>query len=313
MIRNILIAGVLIGFSFLLITGCAPMTGTSKLIYQSLPHRPRWIGTIPQSRVYEYFVGISDNKNTLEEAKKAAISDALNDALSKRGIEVTARYEKMATEEKYQLLDQVSIGGTARIGLAQVTWYHEEWEYYHGRTVAKKYRAFVLMRTKKLRQDSIIRGVLINIGERVDACWHSMLIPGWGQFRYEKRGKGRLFLLTELGAVAGFGFFHYQHERAKDDYLKLELDYKDAAEGSSEKRKLAHDLAVKKDEHEDIKRYRTYFTYAAFGIYAVNLVDALLFGPPSQDKFTKLMLNERLFLATRMRAGVPIIYLCIKL
>lgn len=52
---------------------CTPTMGTCKLIDQSMPDKPAWTRIIPQSRTFEYFVGVSDNRESLEDAKKAAL------------------------------------------------------------------------------------------------------------------------------------------------------------------------------------------------------------------------------------------------
>lgn len=308
--REAILLGLIAGV-FLLLIGCAPMPGSSKLVYRSMPEEPRWTKVVPQSRVYKYFVGVSDKRNSLKEAKKAAIGDALSDALAVKGIEVSTRYEKITTDEKDRLLDEITLKGAARLGLELVTWYHEEWQYHYEDVMAKKYRAFVLMRSRKLKKDSIIKGIFTNIGERLDAGWHSMLFPGWGQFCYQKRGKGNFFLLTELGALGGMGFFHYRYEKAQNEYSEIKWMY-DNTDDPSEKRELAHDLVTKDEEIKDAKQYRTYFSYVGLGIYTLSLADALLFGPPSEDKFASVRLYKGVFLSAEMRGNLPVIALHIK-
>jgi len=280
------------------------MTGTSKLVYRSMPKPPYWIGIIPKSRVYEYFVGVSDNRNSLEEAKRAAIIDALNDALTRQGIEVNAKYQQLTESERRRLHEELTMEGLARIGLEQVAFYHEEWEYYYGHGVKKKYRAFVLTRSKKLKQDSFIKSAFINLGQRLDACWHSMLIPGWGQIRYDKRGKGRWFMTTEIGALAGLGFFHYKYEKAKDERFEIQWNLNHTRD-PHEIARLKHDLVLKDKEIKDSRRYRKYFAWACGGIYALNLLDALLFGVPSHDKFAGIRLNQKVSLYAKVEGDGP--------
>ena len=59
-----------LAFLSLILTGCGPMAGSMKLIDQSLPKKPEWTSKIPQSRTNEYFVGMSDNRPSIDEAKK---------------------------------------------------------------------------------------------------------------------------------------------------------------------------------------------------------------------------------------------------
>ena len=287
------------------------MPGSSKLVYTSLPEKPRWIKAIPLSRVYKYFVGVSDNRNTLEEAKRAAIADAFNDALGVEGIKVSAEYEVRTLDERSRFISEITVKGVAELGLELVTWYHEEWQYHYRRTIDQRYRAFVLMRSEKLKKDSIIKSVFTNMGERLDAGWRSMLFPGWGQFCYQERGKGNFFLLTELGALGGTVFFYCRHEKAKNEHSEIKWEY-DHTDDPTERMELAHDLFIKDEEMKDTKRYRTYFSYAGLGIYALSLADALLFGPPSEDKFASVRLYKGLFLSAEMRGNLPVIALHIK-
>lgn len=291
-------------FSLLLLAVCAPMMGTSTLVYRSMPTPPHWIGIIPKSRVYEYFVGVSDNRNSLEEAKRAAILDALNDALTRQGIEVSSRYQQLTESQRRKLHEELTMEGLARIGLEQVAFYHEEWEYYYGTRVEKKYRAFVLTRSKKLKQDSFIKSAFINLGQRLDACWHSMLIPGWGQIRYGKRGKGRWFMTTEIMALGGLGFFHYRYEKAKDDRFDIQWNLNHTPD-PHEMARLRHDLALKDEEIKDMRRYRKYFAWACGGIYALNLLDALLFGVPSHERFAGMRLTRKASLYAKLEGEGP--------
>ena len=147
-------------------------------------------------------------------AKRAAISDALSDALTRKGIEVSSKYEKMSTHERNELLDEILTAGTARLGLNHVAWYTEVWEHYRNNSATQKYRAFVLMRSRKLEQDKLFKTVLINLGNRLETTWHSMLFPGWGQLKTEQRAKGKLFLFSGLATLAGLGYCVYLIEKA---------------------------------------------------------------------------------------------------
>ena len=303
---------ILFVFFLIQLSGCTPMAGTIKLIDRSLPDNPRWTSTIPQSRANSYFVGISDNKNSLDIAKKAAIVDALNDAINKKGIEVSINYKQLTDNEKVNLMDQITLGGTARIGLEHVAWYTEVWEHYYKDSAEQKYRAFVLMRSKKLKQDGFLKMAAVNVGDRFNATWHSMLIPGWGQIRTDKKAKGKLFFFTELGVAAGLGYLHARHEMVKRDYHKLKLDFDYELDSSLEKLNLEKRILDKEDEKKLLREYIENFTKLGLGIYAINLIDAIIFGVPSHDKFTQVKLNDRILITSTMKEEIPMVNLSIK-
>ncbi len=275
--------------------GCAPMVGTSKLVYRSSPRKPRWMQVIPQSRMYEYFVGVSDNRTSLDEAKKAAILDALNDAVSKKGIEVSVNYQNLSTEEKSFIRDSIDITGAMKLGLEQVAWYYEEWEQYYRNRAQKSYRVFMLLRSRKIHPSNFLIGVALNIGNRFDAFWHSMLIPGWGQFRNGKKGKGNYFLFSTLVSAAGWGVSNVMYDKINNDQYDIQERMKALTSGS-ELIDLQRKYRLNNNNLKELKTYKQGFMYATAGFYGLNLIDAILFGPPSSDKFSALPLSRHLYL-----------------
>jgi len=284
--------------------GCTPTMGTCKLIDQSMPGKPAWTRIIPQSRTFEYFVGVSDNRESLEEAKKAALADAFADALGKSGIEVTVNYAKLTDEERRRVQDEIQLTGRTVIGLEQLAWYNEQWECYYAQGAVQKHRAFVLTRSRKLKRDSIFKMMLATSGQRFDAVWHSMLIPGWGQFRYGRRGEGNLYLWTEVVALGGLGYLQFRHEKFKSDIRRLEKQLAGSVD-PMERQRLTQELSDTQDSHNDIKRYRRYLAYGAAVIYGVNLVDALIFGPPSQEKMLTAQGDRRVRWSMDLAHDIP--------
>jgi len=284
----------IITVTLIIFNACAPTTGSMTLVDRSLPRKPRWTTDIPQSRVNEYFVGISDNQSSLEEAKKAAVVDALNDALNKRGIEISSKYEQLTTEQRRRLWDEVHVAGTAHLGLEQVTWYTEEWKHYQDRKYNHKFRAFVLMRSRKLKQDGFTKALLINLGHRFDATWHSALLPGWGQFKKGYTGKGYFFLISGACAAGTMGYLQFRYELNRADYRDLERDMKyiDADDPAIVNYQKA--IEENKDERKVIESYLKTAIYSGLGIYFINLLDAFVFGVPSPDKFSTITFDTQI-------------------
>ena len=289
--------------------GCAPMAGTSKLVYQSTPQKPHWMQVIPQSRTYEYFLGVSDNRTSLDEAKKAAILDAFNDAVSKKGIEVSVNYQGLTTEDRSSIKDRIDVSGAMKLGLEQVSWYYEEWEQYYRNRAQKAYRVFVLMRSRKIHPSNFLMGIAINIGNRLDAFWHSMLIPGWGQYRYGKKGKGNYFLFLTAFSGTGWATSNVLYEKIRDDQYGIQEDLKNAV--GIKALDLQKKYAMNEKHLKDLKGYKRGFMYATLGVYGLNLLDAVLFGPPSTDKFSSVSISKHLCLTLNQNgyfSGIRLIY-----
>ena len=303
-----------IGYGFVFVSlcslACSHTVGTSKMIYSSTEGRPRWIRVIPHSRCFQYFVGISDNSDNLDVARNAALADALKDAVYAEGVEVSEYFWKLQELERKQLMDKVTIEGIAQIKLEQRALYYEEWKYYYRGGVSTKYRAFVLTRSKKLQPDGILKTAFTTFGVRFGAAWHSMLFPGWGQCTYDKRGKGYFFAYSGLLALGGVGYLHYRYEAAKDDLEDIQWRYDNAGNPSLE---IEKELFDKKNEIDDMKRYRKNALYFGAAIYFASIADALLFGPQSPEQYARIGLSERLYLATKINHGVPSFMLCLNM
>jgi len=280
---------------------CAPIVGTSRIVFQSAPEKPHWIQVIPQSRTYQYFVGISDNFPTLDEAKRHAVVDAFEEAIALKGIEVSVNYEKLATEQKRIIRDSVDIRGIFQLGLERVAWYYEEWEQILAKGARKFFRAFVLMRSRKLKPSSPLITSLQIMGQRLDATWHSMLLPGWGQKRYGKKGKSKYFFYTTFlsgGVWLGSSLYYEKFRKDRSDLeedLLLTTDEVDRQE-------ILEKISDLEDRLRDTKKIRKNAAAITVGFYVLNLVDALLFGPPSYRSYAGVDIEPKLFVLDSRQA-----------
>ncbi|MGH7449707.1 MAG: caspase family protein [bacterium] len=173
-----------------------------------------------------------------------------------------------------------------------------------------------LLRKMKSFEDSlktikrhIRRSVSYQVDGRIDAFWHSALIPGWGQFRTGRRTEGLLFSLSELTALSSFVLLNYWYEKEKDSYWEI---WRVSAAGNDPA--LTYQLETKQRQMDNLNRYRKYSAYAAVAIYGLNLCDALLFGafsPPNKNP--KFGAKGRLFLSAEARDEAHFIILKVKI
>lgn len=287
---------------------CAHMSGQRYKRDSSHPKKPRWLSTIPQSSRYQYFVGISSEQAQLDEAKKEAIMDAFNDAISIQGVEVSIKYEQLNTEERSSFKDNITVGGASRLGLELVSWYWELWEIYFEKKVTPRYRAFVLMRSKKLNPDPWYKVAVKNLGQRFECTWHSLLIPGWGQMRLRKTGKGRLFLLSELVSLSGYGYFYYMYETTEDEYEKILFQISKTRNETTLNKLEMSRFNLNRDLN-NFRHYRNQLFYASAGIYILNLIDAFVFGYSSADDIATNYSERKIYWSALLKKNNMMLHL----
>jgi hypothetical protein len=110
-------------------------------------------------------------------------------------------------------------------------------------------------------------------GENV---WYSVFVPGWGQINAGHYGRGALFLSAELVSLSALGVIQLQYNRTVEQYDRAKAAYLaaqyigDAAQN--------YDLMRRKwNDADELYRYRTTAIAAALGVWAVNVVDMVLF------------------------------------
>ncbi len=113
---------------------------------------------------------------------------------------------------------------------------------------------------------------------RFRAGVRSLIVPGWGQWYAERRTKGSLFLLGT--AIAGVALYltDATYENRLDDLSDAVRDYEEAEqvdEMESRWREVEHERRRAANAYDD----RQVALYALAGVYAANLLDAVLLFP----------------------------------
>jgi len=223
-----------------------PITGVRRNPDVIAPALPEWCWKLPTSDSYFYYRGEGVDTD-LERAKVKARSDAFKKiqmATSPGASDALVEQVKL-TESSETLKSESSVAfAPANFPGLDVVADYDAIVPIDGQAA---HRYFILMRIPRPKS-----GVASRIGRgitgRADAVFHSAIFPGWGQVRQGRTGEGAFFALTgTLTGMAAGTFYALEKE-----------DFKHRA--------------------KDWKSYRRGSLYAFGGIYAANLVSALVGG-----------------------------------
>lgn len=223
---------------------------------------PGWVHQLPVGDRYVYFRGEGIDADP-EKAKIKARSDAFRKAMI-----WTQKGHTSSLRETFSLSDtvgeQLSTASEIRFDaatLAGAQWV-EDWNQVGFDNPYSSYakqvtRAYVLLRYPKPPKNFLV-AIGQGVGGRVDAVFHSALYPGWGQSRQGRYGEAGFFMT--FGTLAGL-----------------------AVGGLYIAETAATENPGKTWNHDTWRKYRRGTTYAFAGVYAANLLDALLFGREAHD------------------------------
>lgn len=250
--------------AFLLLLLMAPTLADSQSVVGADRQTvPTWVHQLPVGDRYVYFRGDAEGED-YEKAKLRARSDVY-----RKAILWMADHGK--TEEMRESLSRSdnhpdSMDSNLEVTFDPVTFKQIEWvaDYSTGGSYASEYtwnkaphHYYVLVRVKRPGRNFLV-AIGQGVGGRVDAVFHSALYPGWGQRRQGRYGESGFFM--GFGTLAGL-----------------------AVGGLYVAETQAADTPDKTWNQDTLRRYRRGATYAFAGIYAANLVDALLFGREAHD------------------------------
>jgi len=105
---------------------------------------------------------------------------------------------------------------------------------------------------------------------------YSAMVPGWGQVRVGHYGRGALFMSGEFVALTTLAIADIQYNRAVEQYDRAKASYLHATYigDAVDEHALMHD---RWNSAEDLNGIRRMTLYAAIGIWAVNVVDMIIF------------------------------------
>ena len=131
--------------------------------------------------------------------------------------------------------------------------------------------------------------ITINLGKktRFKALIRSLFIPGWGQTYSDNKRKGLLFTAGALTSGATYYFFNQEFSKKKTDYEIALDDYNQASSIDDKLRlKAIADDFQRKAYNAETDRNSAIAILA--GVWAFNMLDAVVFFPEGQVLFPKV-------------------------
>jgi hypothetical protein len=111
------------------------------------------------------------------------------------------------------------------------------------------------------------------------AALRSMVITGWGQSYSEQNLKGKVFLSLQVATLLSVGYAQYTYNQRFDDYNKGLQRYDLSSKYVSVEQQAWADVTEAHKKLDDAYQLRQTLLYAAAAVYAVNVIDAILFFP----------------------------------
>lgn len=165
----------------------------------------------------------------------------------------------------------------------------------HDKKMLRKYNKdyVALKEEKKSLQDKL---------DLINSCYtqkgiiaRSSIIPGWGQFRSDRKVAGTLFSSI---CVVGASFYYYsysQSESKHDDYDEVYNSFKSAY--GDEKQNLSRKLSAISSDIDDYKKLGNIAIGIVGTAYLLNIFDVIYFTPEDKtvkmiSKMPKIMIND---------------------
>jgi hypothetical protein len=151
------------------------------------------------------------------------------------------------------------------LGLYRITAHHEGYETYHS-TVVFSGRETVALDIRMVPRT------------RMRAAMRSLVVPGWGQNYVGSKTKGALLTIGTLATAAITGVMHLRYDSRRQDYDDYNAIYRQTRSVEEREKMLAKRYAMQKDAY-NAERDRNIVLGVLAGIWAYNLLDAILFFP----------------------------------
>lgn len=110
----------------------------------------------------------------------------------------------------------------------------------------------------------------------------SLFVPGWGHYYSDRTARGAAFTVATLGMAVGYYFFDRHADRRLEDYETLRATY-DESSSVAEQQALLPAVEEALDRAYDADRNRVAWGYLTVGVYAFQVIDAVLFFPEAPE------------------------------
>lgn len=106
----------------------------------------------------------------------------------------------------------------------------------------------------------------------------SIFLPGWGHYYSDRTARGVVFSVATVGMAVGYFFFDAHADNRLEQYDDLRARY-DAAGSVEEQEELLPFVEEALDDAYQADRNRLIWGYMTIGVYAYQILDAVLFFP----------------------------------
>lgn len=151
------------------------------------------------------------------------------------------------------------------LGLYRIAAHHEGYETYHSSIVLSGREAVAL-------------DIKMVPKTRLRAAMRSLVVPGWGQNYVGSKTKGALLTIGTLATAATVGVMHLRYDSRRNDYDDFDAIYRQTRSVEEREKMLAEHYTLQKDAY-NAERDRNVVLGVLAGIWAYNLLDAILFFP----------------------------------
>jgi hypothetical protein len=112
----------------------------------------------------------------------------------------------------------------------------------------------------------------------VKAAMRSMLIPGWGQSYYGSKFKSVFFFVGTIASATTFYFVNDHFDSKRDEWQELK-DQRAETVDFDERRRLEESIRDAQETANDAENWNNIMIGVTAGIYALNVIDNILFFP----------------------------------
>jgi hypothetical protein len=207
--------------TFCLLLVCLTSACATKNI--GIPTDDSWIPKLPEDGLFHYAVG--NSAKDFEEARAKAYI-ALAESIR---VVVKAEIARKITEKNYKI-DEIFIERS----VATVS--EELRDVSIIRMIKNSYGYWALARTPREHVQTLIRQVVYTKADATaEHLLKSSIIPGWGQFAKDQKGRGSAFFLTEASLMTSGLIIMQLHDNAKEKSIwgktaGMRAKYKNRAE-----------------------------------------------------------------------------------
>jgi hypothetical protein len=110
------------------------------------------------------------------------------------------------------------------------------------------------------------------------AAIRSALFPGWGQYYTDRKTKGVVFGILQIGSLIGTAYAYQNYEEAKDDYYAA-IDRYRVEKRVDELDPLREEMRRLRHEADSAWELRNTFLALTAGIWVYNVLESVLFFP----------------------------------